>query len=106
GRDHGRRADAARSVIVVGHEVVLGPVAGFREGVAGTGRAEGPGGCRRRGRRSAVPDPGGVTMSGELAQGFLDDIVANIDDDTPRLVYADWLTENDQDERAEFIRVQ
>jgi uncharacterized protein (TIGR02996 family) len=45
-------------------------------------------------------------MSGSLAKGFLDDIVANIDDDTPRLVYADWLEENGQDERAEFIRVQ
>ena len=45
-------------------------------------------------------------MSGGLAKGFLDDIVANIDDDTPRLVYADWLAENGQDERAEFIRVQ
>src|SRR5262245_14016045 len=27
-------------------------------------------------------------------------------DDTPRLVFADWLEENDQPERAEFIRVQ
>jgi len=45
-------------------------------------------------------------MSGELAKGFLDDIVANIDDNTPRLVYADWLTENGHDDRAEFIRVQ
>ena len=45
-------------------------------------------------------------MSGWLARGFLDDIVANIDDDTPRLAYADWLTENGQDDRAEFIRVQ
>jgi uncharacterized protein (TIGR02996 family) len=45
-------------------------------------------------------------MSGSLAQGFLNDIVAHIDDDTPRLVYADWLEENGQDERAEFIRVQ
>jgi uncharacterized protein (TIGR02996 family) len=45
-------------------------------------------------------------MSGELAKGFLNDIVAHIDDDTPRLVYADWLTENGQDDRAEFIRVQ
>ena len=45
-------------------------------------------------------------MSGSLARGFLDDIVANIDDDTPRLAYADWLTENGQDDRAEFIRVQ
>jgi uncharacterized protein (TIGR02996 family) len=27
-------------------------------------------------------------------------------DDTPRLVYADWLEENGQPERAEFIRLQ
>src|SRR5262245_30142891 len=33
-------------------------------------------------------------------------IHANPDDDTPRLVYADWLDEHDQPERAEFIRVQ
>jgi uncharacterized protein (TIGR02996 family) len=45
-------------------------------------------------------------MSGKLEKGFLDDIVANIDDDTPRLVYADWLAENGQDDRAEFVRVQ
>jgi uncharacterized protein (TIGR02996 family) len=45
-------------------------------------------------------------MSGALEQAFLSDIVANIDDDTPRLVYADWLMENGKDDRAEFIRVQ
>ncbi len=28
------------------------------------------------------------------------------DDDTPRLVFADWLDENGESERAEFIRVQ
>src|SRR5262249_48056502 len=28
------------------------------------------------------------------------------DDDAPRLVYADWLDEHDDPERAEFIRVQ
>jgi uncharacterized protein (TIGR02996 family) len=33
-------------------------------------------------------------------------IHANPDDDTPRLVYADWLDEHGQPERAEFIRVQ
>jgi uncharacterized protein (TIGR02996 family) len=33
-------------------------------------------------------------------------IIANPDDDTPRLVYADWLQENGQPERAEFIRLQ
>lgn len=33
-------------------------------------------------------------------------IAAEPDDDTPRLVYADWLQENGQPERAEFIRLQ
>ena len=33
-------------------------------------------------------------------------IRANPDDDTPRLVYADWLQENGDEDRAEFIRVQ
>ena len=33
-------------------------------------------------------------------------IAAAPDDDLPRLVYADWLDENGQDVRAEFIRVQ
>ena len=33
-------------------------------------------------------------------------IVANPEDDTPRLVYADWLQENDRPEEAEFVRVQ
>ena len=28
------------------------------------------------------------------------------DDDTPRLVFADWLQENGEEERAEFIRLQ
>jgi uncharacterized protein (TIGR02996 family) len=33
-------------------------------------------------------------------------IRAHPDDDTPRLVYADWLQENGDEPRAEFIRVQ
>jgi uncharacterized protein (TIGR02996 family) len=33
-------------------------------------------------------------------------IAAEPDDDTPRLAYADWLDENDEPTRAEFIRVQ
>jgi uncharacterized protein (TIGR02996 family) len=33
-------------------------------------------------------------------------IIADPDDDTPRLVYADWLQENGDEDRAEFIRVQ
>jgi len=37
---------------------------------------------------------------------LLDAIRAAPDDDAPRLVYADWLDEHGQPERAEFIRVQ
>jgi len=33
-------------------------------------------------------------------------IRANPDDDTPRLVYADWLDEHNEPARAEFVRVQ
>src|SRR5690242_12487405 len=47
-----------------------------------------------------------MSSGGRLEGSFLEDIVANIDDDTPRLVYADWLAENGRDDRAEFIRVQ
>ena len=43
-------------------------------------------------------------MSDEVA--LLRAIYANPDDDTPRLVYADWLDEHDQSERAELIRVE
>ena len=39
-------------------------------------------------------------------QQFLPTITANPDDDTPRLVCADYLEENGQEERAEFIRTQ
>ncbi len=37
---------------------------------------------------------------------LLRSILAAPDDDAPRLVYADWLDENGEPERAEFIRVQ
>ena len=37
---------------------------------------------------------------------FLAAIAANPDDDLPRLVYADWLDENGDPDRAEFIRIQ
>jgi uncharacterized protein (TIGR02996 family) len=42
----------------------------------------------------------------DLARGFLDDIIANPEDDAPRLVFADWLSDQGQEDRAEFIRVQ
>ena len=54
---------------------------------------------------------GGVTyntpMLGTTTQAaILRTILDNPDDDTPRLVLADWLDENGEADRAEFIRVQ
>ncbi len=43
-------------------------------------------------------------MSDEAA--LLAAILAHPDEDTPRLMFADWLEENGQPERAEFIRIQ
>jgi uncharacterized protein (TIGR02996 family) len=40
------------------------------------------------------------------ADAFLQAIIENPDDDTPRLVFADWLDENGEPERAEHIRAQ
>src|SRR4051812_6366435 len=37
---------------------------------------------------------------------FLRAIIDNPDDDLPRLVYADWLDEHGDPDRAEFIRLQ
>jgi uncharacterized protein (TIGR02996 family) len=39
-------------------------------------------------------------------RGLLEAVRAEPEDDAPRLVYADWLEEHGQDERAELIRVQ
>jgi uncharacterized protein (TIGR02996 family) len=41
-----------------------------------------------------------------MHDAFLSDILASPEDDTPRLVYADWLEENGDPDRAEFIRAQ
>jgi uncharacterized protein (TIGR02996 family) len=41
-----------------------------------------------------------------LRDAFLADICEHPDDDAPRLVYADWLDDNGEPERAELIRVQ
>jgi uncharacterized protein (TIGR02996 family) len=46
-----------------------------------------------------------VTDSAEGA-ALVAAVVANPDEDTPRLVYADWLQDRGEDDRAEFIRVQ
>jgi uncharacterized protein (TIGR02996 family) len=39
-------------------------------------------------------------------EAFLDDIREHPDDDGPRLIFADWLEDHDQGDRATFIRVQ
>jgi uncharacterized protein (TIGR02996 family) len=41
-----------------------------------------------------------------LEEAFLQAVIESPDDDTPRLVYSDWLEENGDPKRAEFIRVQ
>src|SRR5438046_2179086 len=45
-------------------------------------------------------------MSSTIEQAFFDRIRDEPSDDAPRLIYADWLDENGQPERAEFIRIQ
>ena len=40
------------------------------------------------------------------AAAFLADICERPEDDAPRLVYADWLEEHGEPDRAEFIRTQ
>jgi uncharacterized protein (TIGR02996 family) len=45
-------------------------------------------------------------MSGRIGETFLAQITANIDDDATRLVFSDWLEEQGEHDRAEFIRVQ
>lgn len=47
-----------------------------------------------------------MTTSTDDRAAFLRTIVADPEDDTVRLAFADWLDENDDPARAEFIRVQ
>ena len=59
---------------------------------------------------TSAPPTGGPAMATRSTQAleaaFLRDVADHPADDAPRLVYADWLEENGQPERAEFIRVQ
>src|SRR5260221_508576 len=45
-------------------------------------------------------------MAETVEDAFMEDIIAHPGDDTPRLIYADWLDDHGQEARAEFIRVQ
>src|SRR5262249_54159392 len=105
GEHDGRGAGALRR-LVVGHEDVHGALAGLRPGVAGAGGAGEPGAGRRGSRRAAGTHSGALAMSNSRARGFLEAIIAEPDDDTPRLIFADWLEEQGDAARAEFIRVQ
>jgi uncharacterized protein (TIGR02996 family) len=58
---------------------------------------------RRALRKPASPVPRRWT---DQDDAFLQSIRDNPDDDTPRLVYADWLDEQGEADRAELIRVQ
>jgi uncharacterized protein (TIGR02996 family) len=42
----------------------------------------------------------------QLRDAFLEDVLARPEDPAVKLVFADWLEENGQQERGEFIRVQ
>jgi uncharacterized protein (TIGR02996 family) len=46
-----------------------------------------------------------VTTADSDFAAFLQAVLARPDDDLPRLIFADWLDENGQSERAEFIRI-
>src|SRR5262249_30462797 len=48
----------------------------------------------------------GAKVSMSLKAVFLEDILAAPDDDVPRLICADWLEDNGDPARAEFIRLQ
>src|SRR5262249_58171476 len=52
--------------------------------------------------RTSAEEPLPVTPD----DAFLRDIIADPDDDGLRLIYADWLDDHGDPERAEFIRVQ
>jgi uncharacterized protein (TIGR02996 family) len=61
------------------------------------------------GRRSSLEVPRSAAHNRFLMtydDAFLQAIIDESDDDTPRLVYADWLEENGQSARAAFIRAQ
>jgi uncharacterized protein (TIGR02996 family) len=61
--------------------------------------------CGYASSRRRLPEPDRrFTMNRHVA--FLHDILEHPDEDVPRLIYADWLDEHDEADRAEFIRLQ
>jgi uncharacterized protein (TIGR02996 family) len=57
-------------------------------------------------KRPAPPAEPARRWPSAQERAFLQAIIADPDDDLPRLVYADWLEENGDPDRAEFIRLQ
>ena len=47
-----------------------------------------------------------MTPTMNLRDAFLAEILAAPDDDAPRMVFADWLEDNGDPQRAEFVRAQ
>src|SRR4051812_46175401 len=91
---------------MVDPEAVLGALAGLRPAISGAGGAGQPHPGRGGSFGAAGSHPGALAMSDNKAAGFLDDITAHPDDDNPRLIYSDWLEDQGDVARAEFIRVQ
>src|SRR5262245_60193011 len=58
-----------------------------------------------RKKLSAKSTPAKPTLEETERQAFLTAITANPQDDTPRLVFADWLEEHGESDRAVFIRL-
>src|SRR5262249_40829470 len=60
------------------------------------------------GQPCPLPGKEGVTSEANMITepGFLRAIASQPDDDAPRLIYADWLEEHNEPERAEVIRAQ
>jgi uncharacterized protein (TIGR02996 family) len=62
--------------------------------------------ARQLSKKATHPPPRPRATPVSDAEGLLQDILANPEDDAPRLVYADWLEEHGDADRAAFIRAQ
>src|SRR5262249_29199298 len=103
GRDRRRRGDGPGRVRVAGRADRPG-AARQRTERQGQGSTHGALWAARPHRRLEGAARGGEPVTPQDA--FLRAILDAPDDDAPRLVYADWLDEHGETERAEFIRVQ
>jgi uncharacterized protein (TIGR02996 family) len=56
--------------------------------------------------RSIVAEGDSMGAAATTEKSFLQAVCETPEDDAPRLVFADWLDDNGQGERAEFIRLQ